>query len=272
VENLDHFRLCNPIAKKMSLQSFEKERILAFVNRAQRVEDLTEPALLKDADGQGYTIGREVARRILDIRETLPLQRFLGFEQLDAVPGVGRDKLADLAASVAPPAAETFRERMFAQLLGENWSLTPHTTFFDDRRSFFDLVQSNSRFTEWTGGQVEQLALQTVDNQTFGNLVRQLLEKCPLECWDNSHYGAIAFAFWFYRFDADNWFTLERVREETERYLTYYQKHQHRLELRFFKSFPNSRVLVDAISPPDLPVVVNYGEQEVTIWTCALRD
>lgn len=256
----------------MRLESFEKERILHFLNRAETSSDITDPAVLKDADQQGYTIGGEVAKRILDIRQSLPLQRFLGFEQVEAVPGLGKDKLRDLAASVAPPAADTFRRRMYDGIIGENWDLTPHTSFFDDRRGFFDLVQSPSHFAHWVGEQVSQLVLQAGESQKFARLAQLLLEKCPLEPWENTHYGAIAFAFWFYQFDADNWFSFDQVRTETERYLTYYAKNQHRLELRFFKTFPNGGVLVNAITTDDLPVVVNYGEQEITIWTAELRD
>ncbi|MFM9947375.1 MAG: hypothetical protein ACKV1O_05500 [Saprospiraceae bacterium] len=255
----------------MNLKTTEKERVVNFLNRAQTAAEITDPAVLKDHENKGYTIGEEVAKRILEIRNILPAKRFMGFHQVEAVPGLGNDKLKDLAFSISPPAAEAFRQRMYDGVILDNWQLTAHTVFFDDRRAFFDLVQTASRFRDWVGEQVKEMAFQKSGTQQIGRLAKKLLQCAFLESFDTSHYGAIAFAFWLYRFDADNWFSFEQVREETERYLGYYAKNQHRLELRLFKDFDVS-TLVQAISVDELPVVVNYGEQEVTIWTAQLND
>ncbi|MCB0521416.1 MAG: hypothetical protein H6577_17970 [Lewinellaceae bacterium] len=256
----------------IAVPTSSQERILTFLNRAQTLDDIINPAVLKDHKQNGSTIGEEAGKTILDIRKQLPLQRFMNFNQIEAIPGLGKDKLQDLGHSIAEPAADAFQERMYDGVLFNNFELTAYSTYFDDKAEFYDLAQSNCRFTEWVKNEVEDISLEKYDDPKAARLAGMLLEKCPLEIWDNPHYGAIAFAFWFYRFDADNWFSFERVREETERYLTYYAQIQHRLELRFFKTFENAGVLADAVTVPDLPVVVNYGEQELTIWTGQLYD
>ena len=43
-------------------------------------------------------------------------------------------------------------------------------------------------------------------------------------------------------------------------------------EFFLFKGFDEAGVLANAVSHADLPVVVNYGEQAVTIWTSQLLD
>lgn len=256
----------------MTIPSYAQERIMAFLNKAQTIEEIIDPAVLKDHDGSGYTIGEEVAGRILETRHNLQFKRFTSFAQLEGISGLGPDKLQDLAFSISPPAAAAFRDRMYANLIRDNWELTPHTTFFKDGNAFLTLANTPSLFTEWVADQVEKLSLDRNNNREAAFLAKQLVKRSWLETWDVSHYGAIALGFWFYRFDADNWFSFDRVREEAEFYLDYYPRIEHRLELRFFKGFPNGGVLVSAITSEDLPVVVNFGEQEITIWTAQLND
>jgi hypothetical protein len=249
------------------------ERILHFLNEVKTVADITDPNIVHDHEGGGYTIGEEVAQRILDKRNSLPARRFVAIKELtDGVPGFGDDKLKDLAHSIAIPAAKYFRGKMYDGVIFDNWELNHHTFHFDDRADFFDLVQNEWRFTAWLGEQVEQIALQKFDNPKAARLANLLLQRCPLETYPDSHYGSFVFAFWFYQFDADNWFSFEKVRSVIEDYLSYYIKNHHRLEFRLFKGFENSGLLANPVTRPDLPVVVNYGEQELSIWTAQLND
>jgi hypothetical protein len=256
----------------MPLKSHTKERILHFLNEAKGITDITAPEVLQDHQGNGYTIGETVAQRILAQRDHLPGKQFVNFEDLDAVPGLGNDKLVDLAHSIARPAAQYFRSEMFRTVIGENWELTPHTFAMDDRAAFFDLVQTPSRFAEWVGERVEEVSLEKSNNPAAARLANLLLQRCYLDRYEDSHLGSFAFAFWLYRFDADNWFLFEKVRVVMEHYLSYYAKNQHRLEFRIFRGFENNGVLAQPITRPDLPVVVNYGEQEVTLWAAQLSD
>jgi hypothetical protein len=256
----------------MPLESHTKERILHFLNAVESAEDITNPATLQDHEGGGYTIGDLVAQRILEQRGRLPGGHFVSFKDLDQVPGLGDDKLRDLAHSIAPPAARYFRREMFRTVIGENWELTPHTFSVDDRAAFFDIVHPPSRFAEWVGERVEQVALEKFDNPEAARLARLLLQRSHLDRYEDAHLGSFAFAFWLYRFDADNWFSFEKARAVMEQYLNYYVKNQHRLEFRIFRGFENNGVLSRPITRPDLPVVVNYGEQEVTFWAAQLND
>ena len=43
------------------------------------------------------------------------------------------------------------------------------------------------------------------------------------------------------------------------------------MELRLFKGFDN-RVFTNLICPPDLPVLVNYPEETISIWVSGLAD
>ncbi len=257
----------------MSVATHTQERILHFLNAVKTIEEITGPNIVQDHEGGGYTIGEEVAQRILDKRNSLPAKRFSKIEQLtEGVPGFGDDKLKDLAHSIAIPAAKYFRGKMYSEVIGENWELNHHTVHFADRDAFIEIVENESRFREWVGEQIEQIVLQKLDNPVAARLAKLLVRHYHIEQHDISHFGSFVFAFWFYQFDADNWFSFEKVRLVIEEYLSYYNFYRHRLEFRLFKGFENNSLLAGAITRPDLPVVVNYGEQEISIWMAQLND
>ncbi|MCW5921108.1 MAG: hypothetical protein KIS77_02105 [Saprospiraceae bacterium] len=256
----------------MTIGKHIHERILLFLNHAKSAEDIINPNVVQDHQGNGYTIGREVAQRLLDKRDKLPGKRFGSINQVLSVAGFGTDKLKDLAHSVAIPAAKHFRGKMYEHVILENWELEHHTVRFDNRKSFLEIAQNIAHLTTWVGMQVELMAAHKLGSPKAARLANLLLQKSQPEFFPDAHYGSFAFALWFYQFDADNWFGFEKVRLVIEEYLTYYTSHAHRLEFCLFRGFENEGVLVNAVTRPDLPVVLNHGEQEISIWTAQLND
>jgi hypothetical protein len=255
------------------------DRILDFVNRAQDANELTgtlsdtrkkEATISKERE---YAIGETVAQRILETREELPDHRFSSTDQLLAVSGFGEDKFLDLCKYLWIPAAKQFHDAMFEHVLShDNWDLTYHTYTFDSHESFLDIATNESNFTEWVSERVEEISFDKYGNSQAAYLASLLIPKCYLELFDDSLYGSLALAFWFYQFDADNWFRFEEVHQQTETYLATYPTWEDRLELRLFKGFENVGVLVTGVAQNDLPVVVNFAEEVITIWTGQLND
>ncbi len=88
---------------------------------------------------------------------------------------------------------------------------------------------------------------------------------------DEINSGFIAsyqFAVVFLKFDEDNWFSYDSVREKTYTYLDSGNK-----KFRLYKGFYHTGVLSgDGISMIDLPVVIDEKEQTITIWSAELYD
>ncbi len=71
-----------------------ERKLLDFLNRAWRVQDILSLRLVKDAEeGRDYGIGPTLARRILEKRRELPARRFRSIMELDDIPGLGQEKL-----------------------------------------------------------------------------------------------------------------------------------------------------------------------------------
>ena len=252
-------------------------RILDFLNRARRPEDIFRSSELTDdpeaGSAKGYIIGERVARRIIEHRLQLPRRRFTALKELTKVKGLGEDKIHDLAFSFSTPAADAFRQRLYdQQILLDNWTVCNHTTHFGTDTAFREVADNPQAFADWTAREVARISRERFGNAEAAALAGELVRKCQIDVHPNAHFGAIALAFWFYRFDADNWFSFDRMRTATEHYLSTFRRWDQRLELRLLKDFPNGGALATGITVRDLPVVVNYGERAITVWTAELFD
>lgn len=266
----------------MELNPQAINRLLTFLNKQpdaaallQRLSHYEDKLLAfkpKENNPKDYGIGQTSAQKILDYRNQLPGHRFSKLDQLTDIQGFGPDKLEELYKRVCRPAALTFRNSMYTNLLAENWILEYHSFHILDSEEFLEIVDNESLFTEFVCDKVEDISLQKFNNHKASLLAAQLLKCAYLETFDDPHYGAIALAFWFYQFDADNWFGFDQAREECEDYLGSYSSFDKRLELRLFKGFDNAGVLANAVTQVDLPVVVNFAEQVITLWSCQLND
>ncbi len=248
-----------------------ESRILTFLNRAEGVADFEQ---IQDDphDGKGPAIGQSAARKILDARNQLPGRRFRDIQQLLAIPGIGQDKLDDMAYTLGIPADKAFQSEMQGAILPENWNLAAYTTAIEHEEQFFQIAHQPSNLAVWVAEEVEQLVLARHENRLAAALAGELILQSYAETFDNPHYDTLALATWFYRFDADNWFRFEQIWPVCERYLNYFPEWNFRLELTFFKGFPMAGTLVDGICPNDLPVVVNFAEQTITLWNSELFD
>jgi hypothetical protein len=252
------------------LQPWVESRVLSFLNQA-RAEDFDR---IRDdpSDGPGRGISASVAQKILETRNQMPARRFRNLTQVLDISGVGQGTLQDLGYSLGIPADQYFVDLLRNEVLPENWSIVPYSLDFEGEEDFYEAAHNLSALTDEVSDEVERIVQSRTQDRLTAYLAGELLEKCPIEVADDPHQASLRLASWFYAFDADNWFGFQHIWETCERYLNYFPEWEYRLDTYFFTGFPNSGVLVDHISPRDLPVVVNFGEQRITIWTSGLAD
>ncbi len=90
-------------------------------------------------------------------------------------------------------------------------------------------------------------------------------EKSYSDNFPSGFLGSYAFALWFLQFGENNWFSFEQVLTETKLYLNSWSSVAERRELRMIKgSFAPMNL--------DLPVVVDYKNKSITVWTGKLND
>ncbi|MEM0997723.1 MAG: hypothetical protein AAGN35_11605 [Bacteroidota bacterium] len=257
------------------------QRVLDFLNRAQSPKDITEgvqddpQVTTGDAPTgtPGYGIGATVAQRIIDHRNALPRRRFSRITELNGIQGLGPDKAHDLLYSLGKSADEAFKQGMYnGVVFPANFDLEYHYVHFVDDESFRQVVEEDSVLTRTVSQLLFDAVLQRTQNRPLASTAKNYLPQCFLEHTRSAHQASYYFAYWFYRFDSDNWFSFDRVRQETEKYLEYNWRNEDRLELKFYKGFDQNGLLAEAITVEDLPVVINYGERRVTIWGAGLRD
>ena len=143
---------------------------------------------------------------------------------------------------------EQFMESMRKKVLPENFKLTGSMFSFKTQNEFQDAVSDSEDFLRFVNKQWGYDCIESYSDVFFSGFL-----------------GSYAFSLWFMEFDEDNWFSFEKVQLETEKYLNSYSSVSERKELRVIKgSFLPMRL--------DLPVVVDYENRSVTVWTGELRD
>lgn len=143
---------------------------------------------------------------------------------------------------------EKFIESMCSRVLPDCFDLEKATFRFYDRNEFLAVTDVADSFSSFVYGE-------------WG----YRCEDCYSDVFTSGFLGSYAFALWFMEFDEDNWFSFNDVQKETIKYLNSYSSVSDRKELRIIKgSFPPMKL--------DLPVVVDYENLSVTVWTGNLRD
>jgi len=255
--------------KEHTVEAWKAIRILDFLNRARKVEDITEVKQSTNTKNP-YSIGTIVAQRILGYRQKLaPFRRFTALSQLENIEGFGADKFNDLIRLLAHRADDAFHSAMYKGVIFDNWELKSHRFEFEEVQI---ITKSGSQLREIVADQIEQLSLAKNNNPTIARLGKKLIANSYIESFNTQEYAAIALAFWLYKVDMDNWFSLEQVLEKTRKYFAHYDRLEHRLELRLIKGFPNGELLVNALTTDDLPVIINHAEKIISIWTISLND
>lgn len=257
-----------------TLDSRVAHKILAFLNRADAVSDLTDGLLEDDPEtgSGGYVIGKTVAERILQKRDELPGEKFTSIKQLAGIPGLGYDKFQDLIFSLSRPDAELFRDVMYLDLLPRNWDLRQYTVPFSNEGEFLHIVEEPWAFQYWLSREVSKLARGRMNVFSARRAAKRMIRRGYVEIFDDPHIASYAMALWLYKFDADNWFNFEDVRRIAEDSLAYYPAPSDRIQLRMVKGFQTGGLLTNQNTVEELPVWINFAEQSITIWTAELRD
>ena len=259
---------------KTTIAPWVRYRILHFLNAAQKPIDLVVGVLDDAGDAEERGFSMLLSRRVLQHRDALSGKRFQTLEQVDAVRGISPDKLDDLAFTFGVPAADAFEKALFEYgLLLDNWTLHRYTWTDGSEKAFRQTADDPTAFRQVVRDLATRACLETAGHdQAQARTLTASLETDYIDGYNNStEEAAYAFALWFYRFDADNWFSFENMFEQTEAFFSHHSGAFFPLELRLFKGFQN-QVLLNQIVGRDLPVTVDYAEQVITLWVVGLRD
>ena len=252
------------------------KRILAFFNQAQTVEEIVSTVKDDPSDGPGRTISANLAARILRERKNYGFWGFTEFDQIDRIKGVGQGTIDDLLYTFGDSAAETFKNRMYNDglIYPENWPLEYFRYEIADLETFEKMVFDDQLFRNFVGEKIIELSEARNVSQADCDKMVENISSAYIDRYNNSTpIPGYALALWFYDFDADNWFSWERIQEATATYFDHYSGISNsEMELRFFKGFQNLGIIDPGITPDDLPVVFNWAEQSITLWFSALYD
>ncbi len=254
-----------------NIPEWAEKRLLQFLNRVQTPEDiLNHPDFQDDPESgsaQGYRLGEQTVQNILDSRNTSSTRRFSSVEDVLAVPGLGEDKLQDLLHSFALTADDAFVKALFNELIQDNWELFPLAIDYPSEESFRQVVDQAESFRR---------AVAPVYAERFSYYSREAQRELQMrvhrshqENYFEAHLASFPFAFWWYQFDQDNWFSFERIRGFCEDYLNYHGNEAMQFRMIHLGSFES---IEDFRRSHVIPVVVNYAEFRVTIWDAQLND
>lgn len=262
---------------KTKLPQWVAHRILTFFNEAQSIDDILDGTIVDDpSDGAGRAMGPSLAARILREKAHLPRRRFSSFDELDSIRGVGEGTIRDLGYSLGVTAAEQFQQSMYDYgiIYRENWTLEYVRAEFDDTETFEALVNDEKKFRHWVFEQIKALSSQRRVSESGQQAMLTQIKSAYIDSYHNGTPApAYALALWFYEFDADNWFSWEQVQAVCESYINHHMGGPNwGMELRFFRGFEQKDIIRPGITPPDLPVMVNWAEQNVSLWFSALYD
>lgn len=166
---------------------------------------------------------------------------------------------------VLDKAAAAFRDAMYASVIGDNFVLRGHSYTLPDA-TFSEVAAHRASFRRQV-----KLAVRDLCGTVIPRAEHQI-RNTYVESFESGLVGSYALALWFFRFDEDNWFPFDKVQKETQAYLGARQTMDERLELRLFKGFDNRLLGVEGVVVQDLPVVLDFAEKTLTLWTCGLND
>lgn len=249
-------------------------RIVRFFNSVQSAFEIVKGVKDDPGDNETAVFTTKVAKRILEVRNSLPSFRFDSIEQIDAIPGVGPDKIEDLAYTFGRPASEAFESNLFDKsLLHENWTVIRYEYVSETDEAHRTLVDNPTAFRNAVHLLAVRAAMETqgYGSEEAGQVTSSVLTDY-MDTYTNSHpEAALAFALWFFRVDADNWFSFDRMLTETTWYFDYHSDPYSPMELRLFKGF-NNNAFLHLITPKDLAITVNDAERVITLWVVGLAD
>ncbi len=249
-------------------------RIVRFFNSAQSASEIVKGVLDDPGDSETIIFTTKVAKRILEVRNSLPNAQFQSLEQIDAIPGVGPDKIEDLTYTFGRPASEAFESNLFEKgLLYENWTVVRYEFASETDEAYRAIVDNPAAFRNTVHQLATRASMETQGHASeeaeriTGSILTDYIDTYT----NSTPEAALAFALWFYRVDADNWFSFNRMLAETTLFFDYHSDAYSPIELRLFKGFDNN-VLINLVNPKDLAITVNDAERVITLWVVGLAD
>lgn len=162
--------------------------------------------------------------------------------------------------------AQAFLEAMYSNnIILDNFTLKVYSYHFNDKDEFIKITGSASIFRGMISSIISNICTDKFGNQEKCERRSRKIYDLYIEEFSSGFLGSYAFALWFMHFDGDNWFSFDAVHEQARQYLD-------STELRLFKGFDNDGMLTMPVTVLDLPVVINYEEKTVSIWTGELND
>lgn len=258
-------------------------RILDFFNRVKQVTDITDTLIQDDpSDGPGNTIGHTLAARILRARDEQDFNRFANLEQLDAIQGFGEGTWKDLVYTFGRTAAEAFRDNLYANsiIYEANWPVWIFDFPIESKDEFRRITDDETTYREFIGDKLTEITQEVETEESLAATAIGDINQAYLERFDDPTMSALTFAIWFYRLDPGNWFSFDRMNEQTSAYFEYYyprysfqeRRYDWNMELLAFKGIPGTIIKPAGIAAPDLMTVINHPEQSITIWMSTLYD
>ncbi|NJL76664.1 MAG: hypothetical protein HC892_18245, partial [Saprospiraceae bacterium] len=209
-----------------TLLPVQTQTVLDFLNKAQRVEDLTniQPYRpdLAEADFASYSIGEKSAQNLLDARSILRAQRYNSIEEVLAVEGIGENKVLDIVEFIWQPAEEIFKQELFEKTLGDNWTVD-YWRYALSPEEFGQLNESEALLQAFIAGKILDIANAKHNNYLIGALAKALLQKSYPDRVQGLT-AEIQFASWWMRFDEDNWFNFNTISSIISPFINYYDK------------------------------------------------
>ncbi|MEO1653825.1 MAG: hypothetical protein AAFU64_09785 [Bacteroidota bacterium] len=246
-------------------------RVINFLNRARSSEDIVNLGV-QEGEENDYWIGRTVAQRMLDHRSELRGGQYASLNQLNDISGFGQDKFDELVGKFSVSAAQAFQNEMQSEILPSNFPIYFFNRSFPDQASFLEAVDQSDNFKKEVENEILKIVRDKFQDQRMAMLAAEYIQCCPLDIAGSETLASYEWANWFYKFDADNWFSYDRVRQPIRAYIEGFGNWEERRELRIFRRFPTGLALSEGITPKDLPIVVNYEEWNFTIWVAELFD
>ncbi len=260
--------------KNKEIAPWVAARIVHFFNKVQKPVEIVQGVLDDPNDRENESFRMSLARRILSVRAGLPINRFNSLAQIDAITGVGPDKMDDLAFTFGVPASLSFEKSLFeTSILLENWTVLRYEWASETEEDYQRIVNDPALFRQTVRQLAVRAAMESAGLSEEEALSKTAsLETAYIDTYTNStSEAAYAFALWFYRFDADNWFSFDRIKNQAQSFFDYHSEPYSSLELRLFKGFDN-RTFLSLVVGDDLPVTVNDAERVITIWVVGLAD
>lgn len=248
-----------------------QKRLLTFVNRLFQVEQV-QRLLEGYTSSQDYGIGDITVQKIVARRQDLPSKRYESLDQLGDIEGLGPDKMQELLEVFQYTAAEDFHKRMRRSVIPGNFILNHHDIQYETDESFQVVACQDGLLRDHIAAEVQRISALKYGNELAARLASRLIYTTYLDRIEPEYTASYAWATWFYKFDADNWFGFEQVRQACALYLEGLGQYETGNSLILFRGFNLHEVLAQSVTVVDLPVVLQADERRISIWTAQLND